>query len=318
MLPVLVMLRRLQLTAWLASHSETATARRYSPQWGAITVRWPRRFSSRRHRLALPLTARNLLMNNKTPILQLNRFDALTGVADENLSRQIARRHATQGTGSVLFYPQPIVMASASGAWMEDSAGNRYLDMYNNVPGVGHCHPHITQAMVAPGRVTEHQHPLSVPGTGAVRGQPAGDVPRRAVECDIYLHRQREQRHRPADGPLYQWSAGDHRHRECLSRQYNGGDGGLSLRAQRGPSCPRGCIPFPPLTCAGCQRARRCLTSSPPTLSAPWTSWMSGLRLRGATGGYHFFQRRRFRRSAGISGSGGSPRTGPGRTVYRR
>ena len=87
-------------------------------------------------------------MNNKTPILQLNRFDALTGVADENLSRQIARRHATQGTGSVLFYPQPIVMASASGAWMEDSAGNRYLDMYNNVPGVGHCHPHITQAMV--------------------------------------------------------------------------------------------------------------------------------------------------------------------------
>ena len=31
---------------------------------------------------------------------------------------------------------------------MEDSAGNRYLDMYNNVPGVGHCHPHITQAMV--------------------------------------------------------------------------------------------------------------------------------------------------------------------------
>ncbi|MCS5969154.1 hypothetical protein LNP26_23355 [Klebsiella variicola subsp. variicola] len=37
----------------------------------------------------------------------------------------------------MLFYPQPIVMASASGAWMEDSAGNRYLDMYNNVPGVG-------------------------------------------------------------------------------------------------------------------------------------------------------------------------------------
>ncbi len=67
MLPVLVMLRRLQLTARLASHSETATARRYSPQWGAITVRPPGRFSSVRHRLALPLTARNLLMNNKTP-----------------------------------------------------------------------------------------------------------------------------------------------------------------------------------------------------------------------------------------------------------
>ncbi|HHL3499396.1 TPA: phosphotransferase enzyme family protein, partial [Klebsiella pneumoniae] len=44
MLPVLVMLRRLQLTAWLASHSETATARRYSPQWGAITVRLAQAF----------------------------------------------------------------------------------------------------------------------------------------------------------------------------------------------------------------------------------------------------------------------------------
>ena len=42
--PVLVMLRRLQLTAWLASHSETATARRYSPQWGAITVRLAQAF----------------------------------------------------------------------------------------------------------------------------------------------------------------------------------------------------------------------------------------------------------------------------------
>ncbi len=34
MLPVLVMLRRLQLTAWLASHSETATARRRQPAMG--------------------------------------------------------------------------------------------------------------------------------------------------------------------------------------------------------------------------------------------------------------------------------------------
>ena len=41
-------------------------------------------------------------MNNKTPILQLNRFDALTGVADENLSRQIARRHAGDRFGAVL------------------------------------------------------------------------------------------------------------------------------------------------------------------------------------------------------------------------
>ncbi len=88
-------------------------------------------------------------MNNKTPIFQLNRFDALTGVADEKVQpTRTAVATPPRGPVRCCFYPQPIVMASASGAWMEDSAGNRYLDMYNNVPGVGHCHPHITQAMV--------------------------------------------------------------------------------------------------------------------------------------------------------------------------
>lgn len=43
-LPVLVMLRRLQLTAWIASHSETPTARDLRSDWGSNTIRLAREY----------------------------------------------------------------------------------------------------------------------------------------------------------------------------------------------------------------------------------------------------------------------------------
>lgn len=33
------------------------------------------------------------------------------------------------------------------GVWLFGSDGRRYLDMYNNVPHVGHCHPHVVEAI---------------------------------------------------------------------------------------------------------------------------------------------------------------------------
>jgi len=52
-----------------------------------------------------------------------------------------------------LSYAEPIEMASADGTWMTDADGRRYLDMYNNVPCVGHCHPRVTAAVAAQWRV---------------------------------------------------------------------------------------------------------------------------------------------------------------------
>ncbi|MGN6677989.1 MAG: aminotransferase class III-fold pyridoxal phosphate-dependent enzyme [Streptosporangiaceae bacterium] len=46
-----------------------------------------------------------------------------------------------------LSYAEPIEMASASGVWMTDADGRRYLDMYNNVVCVGHAHPRVTGAV---------------------------------------------------------------------------------------------------------------------------------------------------------------------------
>jgi 4-aminobutyrate aminotransferase-like enzyme/Ser/Thr protein kinase RdoA (MazF antagonist) len=65
-----------------------------------------------------------------------------------------ARRDAAFGPAMEwLSYDDPIEMASASGVWMTDAAGRRYLDMYNNVPCVGHAHPRVTSAVARQWRV---------------------------------------------------------------------------------------------------------------------------------------------------------------------
>ncbi|CAK8743708.1 Acetylornithine/succinyldiaminopimelate aminotransferase [Sodalis praecaptivus] len=87
-------------------------------------------------------------MNEAKPILALNRFDAQAAAQlDARLSERVARRHRTQGNAAVIFYRQPLEIVRASGVWMYDAAGNAYLDMYNNVPSVGHCHPRVVKAM---------------------------------------------------------------------------------------------------------------------------------------------------------------------------
>ena len=41
----------------------------------------------------------------------------------------------------------PCTSFAANGVWVEDADGRRYLDAYNNVPHVGHCHPHVVDAI---------------------------------------------------------------------------------------------------------------------------------------------------------------------------
>ena len=65
-----------------------------------------------------------------------------------------ARRGAVFGPAmEALSYAEPIEMASASGVWMTDTSGRRYLDMYNNVVCLGHAHPRVTSAVARQWRV---------------------------------------------------------------------------------------------------------------------------------------------------------------------
>jgi 4-aminobutyrate aminotransferase-like enzyme len=65
-----------------------------------------------------------------------------------------------------LFYDVPVEVASAEGVWITDTAGRRYLDVYNNVPAVGHGHPRVTTAIARQSRrVNTHMrylHPAAI------------------------------------------------------------------------------------------------------------------------------------------------------------
>lgn len=59
----------------------------------------------------------------------------------------IARRNATIGPYSPLFYDEPLQFVSAKGVWFTDVNGDRYLDGYNNVPHVGHANDRVVRAL---------------------------------------------------------------------------------------------------------------------------------------------------------------------------
>src|ERR1700761_6019059 len=59
----------------------------------------------------------------------------------------IARREAALGGAYRLFYAQPVELVRGAGVYLYDPAGRSYLDAYNNVPSVGHSHPHVTEAV---------------------------------------------------------------------------------------------------------------------------------------------------------------------------
>ena len=58
------------------------------------------------------------------------------------------RRQQALGKALRLTYRMPVHVVSGQGVWLFDSAGERLLDAYNNVPVVGHCHPRVTEAVV--------------------------------------------------------------------------------------------------------------------------------------------------------------------------
>ncbi|MDE3177097.1 MAG: aspartate aminotransferase family protein [Pseudomonadota bacterium] len=61
--------------------------------------------------------------------------------------RMMARRERLLGPNNAHFYDDPVHFVRAKGVWLYDHKGRKYLDCYNNVPHVGHCHPHVVEAI---------------------------------------------------------------------------------------------------------------------------------------------------------------------------
>ena len=51
------------------------------------------------------------------------------------------------GAEAPLFYEHPLHIVRGEGSYLYDADGRRYVDMYNNVPCVGHANPRVVEAM---------------------------------------------------------------------------------------------------------------------------------------------------------------------------
>jgi 4-aminobutyrate aminotransferase-like enzyme len=79
----------------------------------------------------------------------LNGF--VSGAADlpPGETQLINRRQSALGPAYRLFYQTPVHLVRGEDVWVYGADGTRYLDAYNNVASVGHCHPHVVNAIAA-------------------------------------------------------------------------------------------------------------------------------------------------------------------------
>ncbi|HEY1699524.1 MAG TPA: aspartate aminotransferase family protein, partial [Trebonia sp.] len=86
-------------------------------------------------------------MTEVVPVM-VNAFDGAQSDELPAAARELLdRRERALGGGYRLFYDQPVSFTRGAGVYLYDADGNAYLDAYNNVPSVGHSHPHVTETV---------------------------------------------------------------------------------------------------------------------------------------------------------------------------
>ena len=83
---------------------------------------------------------------------ELHAVNSMQEGANEPLEAHLSRRARLLGPCAYLFYDRPLHIVRGEGVWLYDSDGARYLDAYNNVSHVGHCHPHVVNAIARQAR----------------------------------------------------------------------------------------------------------------------------------------------------------------------
>ena len=90
-------------------------------------------------------------MNTPSPVQRgkmVNAFDpGDLGHLAPSTRQAIERRARLLGPAYRLFYRNPVQVSSAKGVLLYDRDGNEFLDAYNNVVSVGHCHPRVVEAV---------------------------------------------------------------------------------------------------------------------------------------------------------------------------
>ena len=227
--------------------------------------------------------------------------------ADEAISTQdlIARRSRLLGPAYRLFYDQPVQFVRGEGVWLYDAAGHRYLDAYNNVASVGHCHPHVVQAIARQAAVlnthTRYLHETVLDLRGKTARAPFR--PRSVTSCSPA----------PAARPTTSLCAS--REPAPAAPASSSPQTPITASPARWPSClPRSdCRCRKEATCGWCRRRASAGDDAGEIFAASRSR-----RARrheeerhppgGASGRYHLFQRRRVRRPARLSAPRGRSR----------
>ena len=77
----------------------------------------------------------------------VNAFREGAAELDTATRNMINRRSELLGPAYRLFYNKPLHLVRGDGPWLYDPEDNAYLDAYNNVTSIGHCHPKVVQAI---------------------------------------------------------------------------------------------------------------------------------------------------------------------------
>ena len=74
-------------------------------------------------------------------------------VSGQSVAEMMARRGKVLGSRPYVFYDPPLHLVRGEGVWLIDVDGRRYMDLYNNVPIVGHCNARVADAIAAQTRI---------------------------------------------------------------------------------------------------------------------------------------------------------------------
>lgn len=89
-------------------------------------------------------------MATRSSIMDTNSFGSGNesfDLLDDKTKNLIARREKLMSGSYRLFYRKPVNLVRGEGTYLWDADGTKYLDMYNNVAGVGHCNKAVIDAV---------------------------------------------------------------------------------------------------------------------------------------------------------------------------
>ena len=86
-------------------------------------------------------------MATRSTIMDTNSFRPEMAAALDPETRKLTEERDVLGPAYRLFYRNPVHLVKGRGSHLWDAGGEEYLDVYNNVASVGHCHPRVVDAL---------------------------------------------------------------------------------------------------------------------------------------------------------------------------